>query len=124
MSVRIILTNLLGTIVFIPALTLSAPIFQATPNLCSNTCAIANLQSINFLTNCDNAADDFVAGAEREWHHVLAPARGRGVKIGTADTAGDDFQVDIVGFEFFGFKLGRVLSGGEISLAENIPRGV
>lgn len=36
------------------------------------------------------------------------------MQIGTADTAGNDFEVDIVGLELFGFELEVELSEGRI----------
>src|SRR5690606_30644484 len=108
------LTNLLGAVVFISVGAELAAFFQATPDLSTNTSAISLLQGSDLVTDSNDSANDFVAGAQREWHHSLSPAGSGSMQIGTADTAGNDFEVDIVGLELFGFELEVELSEGRI----------
>lgn len=82
----------LGAVVFV--LVLAEVALEAGPDLGADADAVADFEVLDVLADLDGFADDFVADAEGAF--VVAPAAGDGVKVGAADAAGGDFDVDVV----------------------------
>ena len=89
------------TIVLIVTLALWA--LQASPDLSANTNSIADLSCLDFGSDLDSTADNFVADADRE--RSFTPAAIDGVDVGTTDAAAFDLDVDVVVTEFLCFEL-------------------
>lgn len=96
-----LLTNHMWAIILV--VTLALWTFQARPNLSTHAHSIPSLDRLDFGSNLDGVADDFVTDCQR--HGSLAPPSIDCVHIGPADTATFNLDVDVMVTELLGFEL-------------------
>ena len=76
---------------------------EARLDLSADTDAVANLAGGHFVTSFDHFTDNLMTNAD--WQRAVPPAPVDGMKVGAADTAGFDLNIDIAVFEWLWLKL-------------------
>lgn len=93
------------TVILVVALAHSAS--HAGLNLCSDTHALARLEALDFRSDSQDLANDFMSNADRA-RSQITPSSGDCVDIGAAHTAAFVLDIDIVVLEVLGSKLGSL----------------
>ena len=97
-------TNLLGTVVFVVRLALSA--LEARADLGTHAHTIPNLHRCDTLSDLDSMTDHLMADAKRQ--RGFAPAASDGMDVRPTDPTSNDLDVNVTILKRFRFKLGSV----------------